>query len=370
MLNRTKLLKELEKHAHKIFYDISNEIMVATTTWRTIIKDKDFQAKIKHLKPAFLLPTWSDDCGETVKVQVDNVTDYQIIGVDGSQIYPDRHQGTFCFLLNIGSVVVRYGAHSFVQFDSEPSLHMMDKLFDDFNANEFVDGFREEKEFAKGMQLALDFDHPCSLLVFDGSLIFWNLVSKPDQVKERFLKPYTASFETLYKHNKLYCSYVSLPRNKELINLVKIKLADFNIDDTSAYAVVQELTDIHLMQAWLPEFHRTIIFKNHAPITQDYPQHLAPYFFYINVASEIARVEIPAFIAQDEQKVNLIASIMLNQSLKGMGYPTVLAESHEQAVVKNPDKEFFYQLINKMGFNKKLFFLKSQKNLKKRKMAI
>ncbi len=68
--------------------------------------------------------------------------------------------------------------------------------------------------------------------------------------------------------------------------------------------------------------------------------------------------------------VNNIASMIIDQCAKGRGYPVALAEAHEQAVVKGPDREFFYQLLHKFGFEQKQRFNLSQKVIKKRGIGI
>jgi hypothetical protein len=65
--------------------------------------------------------------------------------------------------------------------------------------------------------------------------------------------------------------------------------------------------------------------------------------------------------------VNFVASLVLDQCMKGLGYPIALAEAHEQAVVKGPDRDFFYHLIQKMSieYNKQTFTsLKNQRKLR------
>lgn len=368
MLNRQKLIQEIDKISDKIFTDISNELLIIEKTWQAIAADVDFKQRVEHTQTRLLIPTWQQQIDLFYKVEP--LKRYTIIGVDGSQIYPDRHQGTMCFLLNTGSVIFTYGQPSFVQFNSEPSLFVLDKSIDDFNATDYVDARREQLELEEGLQLATLHAQEQPLLMLDGSLIFWHLVSKDKKFKDHFLKSYMKVYKQLYQQRLLYCSYTSLPKNKELINLIKLKLSDFNDDNSYWYSSLENLTDVHLMQLILEPFHRTIVFKNNASIAQEYEEAIAPYFFYMHVGTEIARIEIPNYIAMEEAKVNLIASITLDQVLKGLGYPVVLAESHEQAVVKQFDKEFFYELINKIGLTKKVFFAKSQKSIKKRKMAV
>jgi hypothetical protein len=68
--------------------------------------------------------------------------------------------------------------------------------------------------------------------------------------------------------------------------------------------------------------------------------------------------------------VDMIAAIILNQCTKGFGYPVVLAEAHEQAVVKGPDRDFFYHLLTKMGIAQGKSWQPSQKAQRKRSIGI
>lgn len=383
LLDKTKLLKEIDKQANNLFHDFTNENAIAYATWCQLIIDPDFkqpifQEKIKNVSGDLLLPSWHGCIADTVKVDF-NITDYQVIGVDGSQIYPDRHQGSSCFLLNTGSVVMRYGRESVAIFGSDPELFAGEETSEmdlsenytqnsESNSNDYVDALRELKELIAGFELAKNHPFKSSMLMLDGSLIFWHLVSKPKAFRDKFFSRYIQVFEQLHLGNFLYCAYSSMPRNKELINLVKVKLSNFEIGNCASYNIIEDLTDMSIMQLFLPQFHRSIIFKNHASISQDYPVEISPYFFYINVVNEIARVEVPEFIALDEEKLNFTASVVLNQALKGVGYPIILAESHEQAVVKSHEKEFFYEILSKIGFEKRTGFVRSQKALKKRRM--
>jgi len=49
----------------------------------------------------------------------------------------------------------------------------------------------------------------------------------------------------------------------------------------------------------------------------------------------------------------------------GGGYPVALAEAHEQAVVKGPDREFFYHFLQKMGMERSHAQSISRKSLRK-----
>ena len=113
-----------------------------------------------------------------------------------------------------------------------------------------------------------------------------------------------------------------------------------------------------------------IVFENKSSITVFYPAHVKPFFFYINTGMEIGRVEIPAWIAQDSLLVDFIATVIVDQCIKGGGYPVALAEAHEQAVIKGPDRDFFYHVLQKMVIERKRSVVMSRKSYKKRGMGI
>ncbi|MCS6812193.1 MAG: DNA double-strand break repair nuclease NurA, partial [Cyanobacteria bacterium] len=73
--------------------------------------------------------------------------------------------------------------------------------------------------------------------------------------------------------------------------------------------------------------------------------HHAITFCYVNVGSEIARVEVPTWVADDEALLQTALSLMLAQVQKGYGYPVALAEAHNQAVVRGGDRARFFALL-------------------------
>ena len=95
-----------------------------------------------------------------------------------------------------------------------------------------------------------------------------------------------------------------------------------------------------------------------------------PCFFYLHVESEIVRIEIPFWIARHEELVDHVVAMCLDQCVKGQGYPVALAEAHAQAVVKSPDRDFFYHLIGKLAVEQNRRVALSPKSLKKRSMNI
>ncbi len=375
MLNKVKLLEQLQTVSNDLFLDISNEFEIARQSWQRIVDDPAFLYKVREISTPWLVPDWQDPIG-TVTAIDQNLPNYTVLAVDGSQVYPDRHQGTACFLVNIGSVTLDYGNQlpKSVQFSSTPTVFTGDGEQEIAGGQDWVNCRRQELELQTGLEMSIELkkqigDTPFAFL-FDGSLIFWHLESKENNLKELFLNKYLSLLDQLHKNKILCAGYISLPKSKELVNLIRVELCKFKLEGCKELEAVNHLVDASIARFFLQPNERSIVFKSNAKIGASYAPPLVPHFFYLNVGAEIARIEIPAWIAQDEQKVNLVAQIILNQSIKGRGYPVALAESHEQAVVKGPDREFFYHLITKLGIDRKQQINSSQKSIKKRGMGV
>ena len=371
MLNRPKLLKELENISGKLFADFSDEFSIARESWQRIAADPTFLYKIQALHTSLPLPTWNNHIDETFSIS-QSIDQYSVIAIDGSQIYPDKHQGTTCFLLNIGSVILNYGnSVKPVILDSIPRVFLgdEDKIIE-YSTPDYINLRREQMEFECGLESAqrLDSNLP-TLLLWDGSLIFWHLESKDPKLRSEFLSRYFRTLQQLYEHNIINASYLSLPKNRELVNLLKVELSGGNPDDVEIPSL-SHILDVHIVNFFLNPEERTTVFKHRSKTANYYPEPLKPYFFYLHTAYEIVRIELPAWLAHNEETISLISRIIYDQSIKGRGYPVALAEAHEQAVVKGPDRDLFYHLINKLGMNNKHHSKISQKLLKKRSIGI
>ena len=344
MLHHAKVMHALNQIKGELFLDFSAEINVARAAWKRLAADPQFGQKAASTSSPWLIPSWHGAVDATYAVQTINEP-YQVISVDGSQIYPDKHQGTSCYLVNIGIVALQYGmGDNAVTFNSMPYVYPGRSDEDgDENPIDLVNGKRQELELKTGFELCkqafASSETSYKAFLFDGSLVFWHLASKSDAIKDQYLSSYLALLHQF-------------------------------IDVCVAHKQIDHLVDTTVAGFFLEPYERSTAFKSNAQIGELYPDHLAPYFFYLHVGHEIARIEIPAWIAHDEDKLGIVAQIMLDQAAKGHGYPVALAEAHEQAVVKGPDREFFYQLITKLAIDQKQRIAYSQKSAKKRRMGV
>ncbi len=379
MLDRSKLLQQMHALASQLFIDYSGDHQLARGVWEKISQDAAFIYAVRAAQAfsPLLLATWepeqniSQACAITLPLKDASASAasfcYRVISVDGSQIYPDRHQGSNCFLINVGMVMLAYGlSGKSAALSCWPTVYSGQELSDPFISPEVINGQREEAELQAGVQLctAYAIDDAVQLLLFDGSLVFWHLEAQDTRLRDRFLPAYLARLQQLYEARHLVAGYISAPRSRELVNLIKLALTR---EDKEVEADVLHLVDAQVAHFFLMPQTRSIVFKNHASICDQYPEHLRPHFFYVHGGDEIGRVEIPAWIAADEHLVDCVAQVVVDQCQKGYGYPVAIAEAHEQAVVKGADRDFFYQSLNQLSIAHKQRMVSSQKSIKKRR---
>lgn len=376
MLDRAKLARALACLSEELFSDVAPNYQQIYQSWQELCTDATFAPRVLALTDApWPVPWWNYQQLDAT-IPVGSLADgYTVVSTDGSQIYPDRHQGLACFLINVGTVVLSYGAYRCpVQLSSNPSVFSAASVREEYELSpEFVSGRRHELELQEGFAALkatknlLD-PEAFSLLAIDGSLIFWHLEEK--NLKERFLHVYLLLLLQFCQEKLPIIGYISAPKSKELINLVRLKLCNFDHHNKDAYEITNWLTDATLVRFFVPVGHRTILFKNRSPISAVYPPDIHPYFFYLNTGAEIGRVELPAWIAQDERLVDQLAAAILDQCAKGQGYPIAIAEAHEQAVVKGPDRELFYYLLKKMSVEHNQRIVTSVKSQRKLRMGV
>lgn len=378
MLNLDKLFKEVSSLENRLFPDFESGKFLMKMLWSKISSDNNFQQKILLAEQSGFLPHWLGNLNETFTIK-SAPNNYSVLALDGSQIYPDRNIPIGdCFLINIGGIFLSYGKESKVKLFSKPKIFLQEDLetMDESFAfsKDIVDLVREEFEFLDALELSKieqEKDIPF-LSIFDGSLIFWHLDSKSPKMRNLFLRKYLDLLQKFYENQIPLVGYLSFPKSKELVSLLRFEFIENFLDYSDKYSIkdLDRILDIHLAASYLKDGERSSVFFSNSKITSAYPSHLRPCFFYLNVGEEIARVEVPFWITTNNNLLDMIFSIILDQSKKGHGYPLALAEAHEQAVIKNSDKEIFYQVLSKYFINKKLPFLSSQKSLKKRRIGI
>jgi hypothetical protein len=365
-------MKILQEQAGKLFAPIDDELELARIVWHALIQDPLLREKIKNASTHFMLPEWHRKIDDSFLVE-NPKNSYRVIAIDGSQIYPDRHQSASCALINIGVVELFYGSPSRAHVATRPSILTEDQQALSFTPD-LINARRQEFELEAATNLESygimveGAERP--LVLFDGSLIFWHLQSYEETMRTYFIERYNQLLMKLY-HQGIWCAwYISLPKSKELVNLIRLALCNYNTNGCSAYTKVDHVVDAHIASFFLPPKTCSTIFAHCSAVTEWYEPVLKPHFLYVNGDDEIGRIELPAWLATDAQAVQTISEIIFDQMKKGFGYPVSLAEAHEQAVVKGPDRDFFYHVLARCGMMHGRSFSISQKSAKKRRMNV
>ncbi|MER3447226.1 MAG: hypothetical protein C4291_10450 [Candidatus Dadabacteria bacterium] len=337
--------------------------------------------KLKLSKTSWLLPRILGSFDVTYPLPP-RPSNYTVLSSDGSQIFPDRHEALSCYLINIGSVVLQYGTGGRAHLNSYPKFFFRDE--DRFTT---WDGRRipadaaviSEKrclmEFEEILRLAEEHQNRENIIaISDGTLILWRLEGTPDDFKSEIMSPFIRIMDRLKGLRTPLAGYISFPGGTDIVNALRVGLCPEEVSycNQCPYthltqlpcAPIEGITDRVLFSRVLGPGERSSLFKSSSRILEEYRDH-SIYFFYLNTGEEIARVEIPMWVAEDKGLLDLVHAVIFDQAKKGNGYPVALIEAHEQAVVKGKDRDFFFELIREALIKSDFKVTVSRKGLSK-----
>ncbi|NJL00024.1 MAG: DNA double-strand break repair nuclease NurA [Spirulinaceae cyanobacterium SM2_1_0] len=291
---------------------------------------------------------------------------HTVFATDGSQIAPSHHEIAYCYLLNVGRIALHYGQSLHPLLDSLPEVFY--KPEDLYISRQW--GIRTEEwmgyrrtvseaevlaDLAQQWVEAPRYSRLPNLAMVDGSLIYWFLESVPSEARDRLLPPILAAWEQLQQAGVPLMGYLSASRSSEATNFLRLEACKFSEPNCLSHCgdrgdrlpcqVVDPLRDTALWASQLEPGQRGPLWQSSAKILDLYSESLRIYFCYVHVGTEIARIEVPAWVATDTDLFEQALSIMLGQVYKGDGYPVALAEAHNQAVVRGGDRARFFSLL-------------------------
>ena len=304
--------------------------------------------------------------------------DWIAISVDGSHIDVDRHLPLRCYLINLGGCVLTYGAKPDCRFFSEPTLATGDadlylRPDDGSNQETLISGqllgalrtVREVERLADAVE-ASSTDVPV-LALLDGTLAFWDLQrgNYPRYVVESLVNDRLRGAlgrlrDASRSHRPVaLAAYTSRPQTTEVAGAVRACLCVSNPtectrrcsarrSDLSQCDGAAGFDDRELFDALLEPGHRSPLYQTGRRASR-FALDLAvgaewSRFYYVNSGTEIARVEVPDWVAEDSDLLALGHAMLAKQCELGLGYPVVISEAHEQAVVSGRDREEFRKL--------------------------
>ncbi len=177
-------------------------------------------------------------------------------------------------------------------------------------------------------------------------------------------------------------SYISLPNSSEVSNLLRLSLCDYDplgnchqhcrtfIPGDRHCDVLNAFTDRDLFDRILAPGERSAVFASRQAVVRDYYGDHWVHFFYVNVGEEIGRVEVPGWVASDPVLLDLTHTLVIDNARRGGGYPVVLQEAHEQAVITAADREAFSVMVERFLQGQHLPVYTSQKQRSKRQRYV
>lgn len=319
-------------------------------------------------------------------------TPLTVVAADGSQIYPDRHVEPTCFVLNVSRIAFQYGTLERPVLEAEAEFrYREDEVMRGFDevlgalTTDFVSALRDERELE--VLLAAARKARCDgrpvLAMADGTLIRWMIRGMRNRaLEEQLIGRYTALLRQFRAERIPLCSYVSMPANAELVNLLRLHRGEAAAGprketpptDTDE-DTLDGLLDRRLLEAVLAPGERSATFGSFSHIQSEYAGGDRICYFYLRVPAargpgEVARVEVPEWVAEDAALLDLVHAVVLSECAKGEGYPMILAEAHERAVIRAPEKELFYRLVEREMAGRGLAFTGSQKSASKRRPMV
>ena len=357
---------------------MAQEAFAATGGTWTALRDAVRRAQPRQLVAAMReMPTATYDAPE-------RPTPVTVVATDGSQIYPDRHVEPTCFLINVGQVAFQYGTTEDPLLTATPWFRYkeqeLDDHFDDVLATmttEVVSAIRDEYELRELLSTARGARRSGRPLVAlaDGTLIRWMIRGmRNHELEQRLIGKYTAMLVEFMDDELPLASYISMPGNTEVVHLLQFFL-DSDLADETSDVRLDGLVDRKLFARTLDPGQRSAVFSSTSHIQREYPEGNKICYFYVHVPSEwgegeIARVEVPEWVADAPALLDRIHSVVLSECRKGDGYPMILSEAHERAVIRAPEREQFYRLIERQMQGAGLPTNGSRKQLSKRRPRV
>lgn len=272
-----------------------------------------------------------------------------ILAADGSQIIPDRHGRVEFGVINIGVFSMVTGV-----LNPQPPQEItrsrllygkeMEQPGGMINEG-LLSLWRDLDERRTLAELAARQTLPVVALT-DGPL---ELYREPRQQEEfsGFFQDYLDELGRLASLDAVTAGYVDKTRADLVVRLLELALfKDAELRNAGKSRPMQGVSDVEILGPLLVPGERSAIFALQSPATQYYKDELALYFFYLKTGrpgrSALARVEIPAWVAWDEHKVDRLHAALVSQCdpIGSLPYPYALHRAHEIALVRHEEKQW------------------------------
>jgi hypothetical protein len=280
---------------------------------------------------------------------------FTVAAADGSQIQPDRHGTALYQLINVGSLVYRHGSGETPEAKSESTLGYTEEDLYEYGmpvAGNLLDVRRDLAELKRLADASAGEQPGRTVALVDGSIVLWVLKDLPGNARTTKVAAYLDQFDRIRQTGGVVGGFISRPGYDEVTRL--LYLASLNRDTKKAEEQPSPLAHLpdRAVFATLPPGARSALFVSPKEISQmDYARRgHEVHFFYLNVVEEglepvIARVEVPAWVASDADRLDLVHGAVVAQARITGDYPYALARADELAYISSRERAALEEMV-------------------------
>jgi hypothetical protein len=276
-----------------------------------------------------------------------------MIAVDGAQVHPSANP-----LSSYVWSTVNLGAASWNWHKNDPASSIRTAIKTDLYLGDlhlFEEGMQQspdqidllrdvgERQWLADLAMKALQESESVVAWLDGKIELWG--GRGDggglgSYKKSFEKVERA-FHELSDHRIPFAGYIASAQSTLLVRLLEIAiLGPGKLRQVRQLSPLRGLTDARLLEDWLKPNHRTAVFRLGTRSAGAFGgSEMALHLVYLNVgtpsASQIVRLEIPAWLAKDPVKLGEMHALLLMQcqAVDGIQYPYLIARADEAAYV-------------------------------------
>lgn len=278
---------------------------------------------------------------------------YNVVGADGSQIYPDRHEIARYALINVGSILIRNGSGEppLIRQEGKLIFDVYDAQNDDLNLESaaIINGRRDVAEMEALASWGEIHSQEKTLLLLDNSLLLWlalRLGASSKKVIDKLLHEYLSHLERIRLTGVALAGFIDRPRSTNVLTLLEgLGIVERDKNGASLFEGVE---DRRLFAHILPTECRSAVFRHPSPLNNDFrTAGHEVFFFYLHTGpdKQIVRVEVPVWVGEDDMLLDLVHAGILQQCRTSEGFPYALIRAHELAVVTHRERGALNDMI-------------------------
>jgi hypothetical protein len=191
------------------------------------------------------------------------------------------------------------------------------------------------------------FERPPVLAVLDQRLLYWPALSSGSESKEA-IDSWLKAMSRIRECRALLAGYIDRPGKSSIITLLQTleHLDDptFDFTQLGRQKLWSGPTDVDLFSQLLEPGERSKVFIDHSEHNTRFrksDEDSEVCFFYLNPSNsgrQIARVDIPMWVARERTSVDAVHALLYDQCQLLGDYPYVLTRADEMAVVGRQDQ--------------------------------